>query len=164
MSILTSTIAISTVPSASYGQSVTLVAQVVSSVPGLTPTGTVVFYDGSTVVGSARLSGAYATFTTSALQVGSHQISMSYLGNEPFIASHSSLITQTVNASFTATTLIVQAAPARRGFVLDARVLPVQPGGGVPTGTITFWSAARASGKLPWSTARPGCLSQPETR
>ncbi len=137
-SIATTTIATSSIASSVYGQAVTLVAQVVSGVPGLTPTGTVVFYNGSTAIGSSTLSAAIATFTTSTLAFGSHQISMAYLGNGPFLSSRSSSITETVSASFTATTLVVQASASRRGFILDAKAIPVVPGGGTPTGSIIF--------------------------
>jgi hypothetical protein len=67
------------------GGTVTLTA----TVAGDPPTGTVNFYDGTTLIGSASLVAAgttssTATFTINTLGVGSHTISASYLGNTDF--------------------------------------------------------------------------------
>ena len=64
------------------------------------PTGTVNFYDGTTLLGSGALSGTgtdTATFTTSTLSTASHQITAMYAGNTNFNSSTSAAITQTVN-------------------------------------------------------------------
>lgn len=73
------------------GQSVTLSATVTSSAAG-TPTGTVSFYDGSTLLNStpAVLSGGVATFSTTALTPGSlNSITALYSGDTNFIGSSS---------------------------------------------------------------------------
>jgi len=59
-------------------------------------TGTVTFYDGTTALKSASLSGGAAKFTTSTLASGTHSITATYNGNASFIGSSASL-TQTVN-------------------------------------------------------------------
>ncbi len=59
------------------------------------PTGTVVFYNGSAVLGSATLSGEVATLSTNALGVGSHSIKAVYEGGG-FAASTSAPLNQVV--------------------------------------------------------------------
>src|SRR5260370_4243532 len=61
-------------------------------------TGTVIFMDASTVLGTGILSGGAATFTTNALTVGAHSITAVYTGDANFAGSTSSpVLTQTVN-------------------------------------------------------------------
>lgn len=71
----TTTVTSSQNPS-TYGQPVTFTATVTAVAPGGgTPTGTVTFYDGTTVLGTATLnSSGQATFTTSSLFIGTHPI------------------------------------------------------------------------------------------
>jgi hypothetical protein len=61
-----------------------------------TPGGYVTFYDGTTVLRTAPMSGGVATFTTSTLASGTHAITGTYNGNVNFAGSSASL-TQTVN-------------------------------------------------------------------
>lgn len=80
------------------GQSVTFTATVASSASG-TPTGTVSFYDGSTLLGSGTLSSTdLATFSTSSLAASSHSITASYSGNSAFAASTSAALIEQINA------------------------------------------------------------------
>jgi autotransporter-associated beta strand protein len=78
-----------------YGDSVTFTATVTGS--GVTPTGTVTFKDGATVLATATLDGSgQATFTTSAGTAGAHPISAEYAGDDYYYTSTANL-TQTVN-------------------------------------------------------------------
>jgi sugar lactone lactonase YvrE len=81
-----------------YGQSVTFTATVTVPSGDPVPTaadGTVTFYDGDTVLGTATLSGASgtttltttATLTTAALAPGVHMIGASYTGDEDYAAA-----------------------------------------------------------------------------
>jgi uncharacterized repeat protein (TIGR03803 family) len=90
----TTTLASSHNPS-SFGQSVTFTASVTPQFGG-TPTGTVTFYDGTTLLKTVALSGGVAKFTTSALARGKHTITATYNGSTSFTGSSASL-TQTVN-------------------------------------------------------------------
>jgi len=78
------------------GASVTLTATVASTTTG-TPTGTVNFYNGTTLLNSApvALSGGVATFTTTSLPVGSLSLTAVYSGNIDFTASTSAALTTT---------------------------------------------------------------------
>ncbi|HKH98943.1 MAG TPA: FG-GAP-like repeat-containing protein [Candidatus Sulfotelmatobacter sp.] len=77
------------------GQSVTFTATVSSATTG-TPTGTVNFLDGATVIGSSALSGGVAAFSTSSLGLGTHSITAAYLGDSNFTGSTASVLSQVV--------------------------------------------------------------------
>jgi len=62
-------------------------------------TGTVMFYDGVGLLGSASLVAGSATLSVSSLAVGSHSLTASYGGSANFVSSTSSAIGQTVIAS-----------------------------------------------------------------
>ena len=95
-------------PNAGAGVSVTFTDTVASSTTGI-PTGTVNFYDGGvngTLLGSKALAGGIATFTTTTLSLGVHNISAVYLGSTNYAGSTStSAFTITIaNPDFTFTT------------------------------------------------------------
>jgi hypothetical protein len=69
-----------------------------------TPTGTIAFKEGTTILATVNLVGGIASYSTSTLTVGSHQIVASYSGDLKSKASDSSIVTQTVNAAPTART------------------------------------------------------------
>lgn len=92
------TVASSLNPSAS-GTSVTFTATV-SSPAGPPDSGTVQFKDGTTVIGTTTLTsagGGVTTFTTGALDAGTHSITAHYQGNGAFLSSTSTVLSQTVN-------------------------------------------------------------------
>jgi len=80
------------------GQAVIFSVTVSAAAPGSgTPTGTVKFMLGSTLLGSRTLTGGTATFKISTLPVGSDQITVVYVGNSQFATSSKSIV-QTVNS------------------------------------------------------------------
>ena len=82
-----------------FGVSVTFTATVTASDPGSgTPTGTVTFMDGTTLLKTVNLSGGSASFSTSKLAIGSHSITANYNGSASYATSMDSL-TQQVNSS-----------------------------------------------------------------
>jgi hypothetical protein len=92
----TTTIASSSDPSIS-GSPVTFTANV-SALYGGTPTGSVTFKQGATVLGTGTLnSSGNATFTTSALTVGTHSIVAYYNGSSTDANSNSTTLSQVVN-------------------------------------------------------------------
>ncbi len=76
------------------GAPVTFTATVTSAAG--TPTGTVSFYDGTTLLGSGTLSSGVAAYTTSALTSGTHSIVAAYAGDSKFAAVTSSAVGQVV--------------------------------------------------------------------
>ncbi|MGO9108577.1 MAG: SBBP repeat-containing protein, partial [Thermoguttaceae bacterium] len=91
----TTTVSPSVTPT-TYGQSVTFTAIVAAPE---TPTGTVTFEDGGTMIGTGTLSSGSATFTTSALAAGTHTITAVYGGDSNYSDSTSSGVTETVTAA-----------------------------------------------------------------
>jgi hypothetical protein len=73
---------------------VTLTATVSSSVS--TPTGSVVFSEGSTTLGTANLRGGIATLTISTLTAGTHSIAAVYGGDPNFNSISSAAVSETV--------------------------------------------------------------------
>jgi len=89
----TATVSSSPNPSTS-GQAVTITATVSSAGP--TPTGTVTFFNGTLVLGSAVLSGGTASITKTTLPVGTDTLNVTYHGDTQTAISTGST-TQTVN-------------------------------------------------------------------
>ena len=88
-------------PSAS-GQTVTFTATV-STTGTLAPTGNVNFYDGVTLLGSTAITGSKtATYSTSSLAVGSHNITATYVGDINYVTSTSTALAQVEQAAATA--------------------------------------------------------------
>ena len=84
-----------------------------------------------------------ATWATWALGVGSHTITAAYTGNANFLSSQAGSIPQDVTQADTPVRLNGKAVRNRRGRIvtveLDAHVLSVSPGSGMPTGPVTFF-------------------------
>jgi hypothetical protein len=126
-----------------FGQMVTFTATVSAVAPGAgTPTGTVMFLDGSVSIGSGTLSGGSATFSTSALAVGMHTITVNYAGDANFTGSTSAAITQTVNQSTSSTTtsLASSANPSDYGVSVTFTATVTASAAGRPTGTVSFYN------------------------
>ncbi len=84
------------------GQSVTLTANIASTLTG-TPTGTVSFYNGTTLLGTGALTAGVATLATTALPVGSDALQATYAGATYYLTSTSTTFAQTVSNPPTAT-------------------------------------------------------------
>jgi hypothetical protein len=125
-----------------YGQSVTFSATVKGPSGSGYPTGTVRFFDGSTLLGIGSLYNGVATLADSILAPGIHAITAEYGGDPNFMASSSVALSETVKQASTQTTLAssLNRAPAGQTVTFTATVAPVSPGPGTgpPTGTITF--------------------------
>ncbi|MGP0017794.1 MAG: Ig-like domain repeat protein [Candidatus Sulfotelmatobacter sp.] len=90
----TSTASITSLPNPStVGQVVTFTAKITS--PTVMPTGPVTFMAGTTVLGTAQLSGGKATFTTTSLAAGSNVVGVIYDGDSN-IKKSSAAVTQVV--------------------------------------------------------------------
>ncbi|MGB8010684.1 MAG: Ig-like domain repeat protein [Terriglobales bacterium] len=79
------------------GQAVTFTATV-SSIAGPPPDGELIAFKlGATVIGEGALSNGVASFTTSSLAVGKHNISATYPGDANYAAAKSAVVAQVVN-------------------------------------------------------------------
>jgi len=122
-------------PSA-FGQAVTYTATV-SGAAG-TPTGTVTFRDGGSVLGTVPLDGAgKASLTTAAVGGGSHTITATYNGDASYGASTSAPLSQTVNPGGAAATLTSSLNPSSLGQPVTFTAT-VSGSGATPSGSVTF--------------------------
>lgn len=121
-----------------YGQFLQLTATLNPPFGQPMPTGTVTFYDGSTSLGSAVLSGYQAIFQFGTLPTGNHQITAVYSGDGNFLSSTSNAVTEIVTKAQTTATLGTNVNMVAFGqpFTLTATIQPQSLG--TPTGTVDF--------------------------
>jgi len=120
-----------------YGQAVSLIATVTSSLPSV-PTGTVTFMNGTAVLGTVTLDGTgTATLTKSNLAAGTLSITAVYNGDFETLKSTSPVYSQTVNQASTSTTVISSLNPSTvgRAVKFTATVTSTTT---TPTGSVTF--------------------------
>ena len=137
LGIGTSSTSLTLSPSPSvYGQSVAMTATMTPS----TATGTVIFFDGSSQIGSpVTLANGTAVLNYATLAQGSHNIFALYSGDPGYAASASSPQPHTVNQGSTTHTLTSNLNSARFGqqVTLTATVSPTT-GSVAPTGSVQF--------------------------
>jgi Bacterial Ig-like domain (group 3) len=135
------------VKSAAYGQSVTFVASVSTPI-AVGASGTVTFSDGNTTLGTVAVSDSgqalvpgQAILTTSALPVGPQSITATYSGDALNYGVTSSPVAESVSRA--AAQVVVAPEPVFKdkklvSLNLKAEVQATAPGGGLPSGTLTF--------------------------
>ncbi|AEG92353.1 Ig-like domain repeat protein [Ramlibacter tataouinensis] len=136
----TSTTLSSSANPVTYGQAVTLTA----TVTGASPSGTVNFLDGGTLVGSGTLStGGVATLSVNTFAAGSHSLTAVYAGDTNNAGSTSAALSQTVDKLATSANLTSSLNPSTypQNVTLTATVT-----GSSPTGSITFKDGAATLG------------------
>jgi len=144
ITVPTSTSIVSLSNPAVFGQPVTLTATVSPTASAATaPTGTVNFFDGTSLLGAAALTGGNpdtASFKTATLAVGSHSLSAVYQGDTNFTVSTSDTLSQTVNRAFTTTSVFPSVDPSQvsQSVTYTAIATTTPPGSGIPTGTFAF--------------------------
>src|SRR5262249_35072107 len=136
------TLATSSPNPSTFGQVVTFTGTVSADDPNAgTPSGTVRFYEGSTLLGSDTLSGSsnQASITVSTLTAGTHPITAVYLGDAFFAGSQDSQ-DQVVAKASTSTSLASNHNPSvfSQPVTYTATVTVQSPGAGTPTGTVSF--------------------------
>ena len=137
-----------------FGQSVTFTSATTGG--SGTPTGTVDFTDGATLLATVTLDGTgTATLTTSTLTAGSHGIVTVYSGDATYASSTSATLPMTVNPATTNTSVTAApptSAPLGQSVTFTATMTAVAPGAGTPVGTVDFVHGV---------TAIAGCTSVP---
>jgi len=112
---------------------------------GGAPTGSVQFKDGSTLLATVALDNTgKANFTTSALSIGTHSITVSYAGDGNYNASASAALSQSVANAATVTTLLSSGNTVRGQSVTFTA--NVSANSGSPTGTVQFMDGANLLG------------------
>ncbi|PYU78148.1 MAG: hypothetical protein DMG51_19250 [Acidobacteria bacterium] len=145
-SSLWATTLISSLNPSALGQAVTFTAMVKPAAGSGTPTGTVTFNDGATVLGPGTLSGGTATLTTSGLGAGVHSITAVYGGDANFANSTSPVLMQTVNKATSSTSVVSSNSASNRGAAVTFTATVTSPVTGTLTGTVTFQDGAAALG------------------
>jgi len=118
--------------------------------PTTVTSGTVNFYDGTTLLGSGTVGSAHtATFRPAAsvnLPAGVHSITAYYAGNATFSSSVSPVFSQTFNPAATTIALTVKSAGIYGDSFGLSAVLGTTISGTPPSGTITFFDGATQLG------------------
>lgn len=122
------------------GQLVTLSAYIPAINPNAdAPTGSVTFFDGTTSLGSATLSGGIAYFTTTSLGFGTHALTVRYDGDVNYNASTSQAVAATVKNPTTTQV----SAPSQVGLgdavTITAAVKAEDSSLAAPTGSVSFY-------------------------
>ncbi|NYF91012.1 Ig-like domain repeat protein [Tunturiibacter empetritectus] len=136
-------------PDVSFGTAVTFTANVTGS-GSVTPTGTISFQEGTTVLGTLTLDihGA-AALTLSTLSVAAHSIRAVYGGDANNGASSSAPVQETIEQinTTTAVTSNASTAPAGSSIQLNATITPKSSVPSSPiTGTVTFMDGTTTLG------------------
>ncbi len=98
-------------------QSVTLSAAVFGS--GATPTGSVTFKEGTTILGTVPLVNGQASFTTAFTKIGTDSIVADYSGDQNYKAANSSPVKQFVQPYATSTALVSNSNPSSYGDIQE---------------------------------------------
>jgi hypothetical protein len=101
-----------------YGQTVRLTSTVSSS----SATGTVSFFEGSSLLGTAALSSGRAQVSISRLTAGYHAITASYGGDSNYNGSISGTVTQTVNSPIDSTPPTIRIISPAAGATVSGTV------------------------------------------
>jgi sugar lactone lactonase YvrE len=110
-----------TAPPAMEGMPLTLTATIAPTPTG-SSLGTVSFYNGSTLLGTASVNASgIATFTTSDLHMGTYALTASYSGGTTLLASTSAALSLTVDAGYKVTAPSVP-VPVEQGGTVDVNV------------------------------------------
>ncbi len=116
------------------GQLVTLTA----TVSPASATGTVTFFDGTTLLGSRNVTAGVATFTTSTLASGTHHLSAVYSGDTHVAGNTSLIVDEVIQSTTTMTTLTASENPSPFATAIILTATVDAAAGGPPTGTVTF--------------------------
>ena len=144
----TTTVVTSGTPS-DYNSGVIFTATVAAVAPGAgTPTGTVTFKDGATTLGTGTLNGSgQATYTTTALSGGVHNINAEYGGDTHFNTSAGNT-EQRVNKIAPAGIVLIQSLATTVWGQNVTFTATVTGAGATPTGNVTFWNGATNLGTV----------------
>jgi Bacterial Ig-like domain (group 3)/FG-GAP-like repeat len=141
----TTTLSATPNPAAS-GQSVTPTATITPAPTG-TPTGTVNFFSGGTLLGNSAVNNSgTAAFTSSTLPVGPDSITASYSGNSSFSLSSSAALIETVKLGVTTTTLSASPSSAASGQSVTLTATVTTEPTGTAIGTVNFFSGGTLLG------------------
>ncbi len=134
--------------SIAYGSSTTLTAALAPAGTGSYPTGTVVFYDGNALAGSAAVTSSGSASVAITPTGGSHSYTASYSGDSNYAAtvSSASIVTSAPSATTTTETLTGSTSTGST-TTLAATIVPGTSGTPAsPTGAVTFYDGTTVIG------------------
>ncbi|MFZ0478066.1 MAG: Ig-like domain repeat protein [Terriglobales bacterium] len=143
MQVTTTTVVSSSNPSY-YGQGVTFTATV-SAASGV-PTGAVTFYNGTTTLGTATLSGGKGMYSTNTLPTGLTSVAAVYSGDSKNLPSTSSALSQAVYQVASSTTLTSSPNPSAVNQIVTFTATVAGQNGGTPTGAVAFYEGTAKLG------------------
>jgi len=146
------TIALTVPSTAVSGAAVAMSAKVSGS--GATPTGTVKFLDGTTVLNTATLSAGTASYSTTSLTVGSHSITAQYSGDTSYAAATSAA--QTIAITAPAPDFSIAASPTSATVApgsTASTTITLTPANGFNTATSLSCSGLPANATCTFSSA-----------
>jgi 6-phosphogluconolactonase (cycloisomerase 2 family) len=132
-----------------YGSPVTFTVTVAAAQGGLgIPSGTVVFKDGTSLLGSAPLSNGTALLTNSTLGAGTHLITAAYSGDSNFLANTSAAVTVPIGKATPTISLgpITGSTPVVGQTIA---LVAVVDGGPSLTGTVDFFDTGSKVNSTP---------------
>lgn len=141
----TSVLVSSSLNPAAVTQNVTFTATVSATSP--VTSGTVTFYDGSSVLGTAEVgANSKATLTISTLTGGAHTIIAKFAGDTSNQGSTSATFAQTVTKAASTLVLVPTPSAITVGESVSMKASVSSPSGPAPTGTVTFKNGATTLG------------------
>ncbi|MGI4854816.1 MAG: Ig-like domain repeat protein [Janthinobacterium lividum] len=126
-------------------------------------TGDILFFDGTSSLGTATLAGGTATLTLPLLQAGTHRITATYAGDVANFAATAPAVNEVVNLRNTVTSLTssaTNAADAQQVTLIAIVQSPTLAASGVPTGSITFSQGGQVLGTVAITNAGLATLNQ----
>jgi sugar lactone lactonase YvrE len=124
------------------GQSTTLTASLSASG---SPTGTMKFYDGATLIGTANLNGTAASISVSFATAGTHPLTAVYSGDVNTTPGTSAVLSQVVlNVTSLTLTSSVNPSQPNQPTTLTANITSI----GTPTGTVSFYDGTTLIGTV----------------
>jgi hypothetical protein len=141
------TLALTSSGSTSFGQSVTFSTQLsFPDAESIRPTGTITFMDGTIVLGTRSIDAAgRASFAITTLGVGSHTITASYNGDGNYTSSNSASASQSVGKATSSTTLATSSSTVNPGQAVTFTATLANAAG---TGTVTFFDGTLSLGTV----------------
>jgi hypothetical protein len=147
--IATTTTLVASATQIAQGASVTLTATVAAASGTTAPSGTVSFYEGPLLLGTATLNQGTAALTTTQLPGGTDSMTASYSGGGDFAPSASAAVVITVTNSLVDTTLALTASANQINLgtplTLTARVAAAS-GTITPDGSVSFYAGTALLG------------------
>ena len=149
--LVPTTTVLGTAPNPSnLGQAVTMTA-IVTAQNGSTPTGSVVFKSNGVQIGSVQLNNSgIAVLIYSGLPLGTSSLTAVYQGSGNLAGSTSNTVLQVVGLTLTSVISSPNPSTVGQPVTITSTVSPGEPGGALPTGTVSFTSNG---------TAIPGCTA-----